>query len=120
MKQLLTLFILSLCLVLSVSCNSKEKSTGNEEKLTEEKVSESSGQQSKTFKATGTVTSIPPGKRNIVVKHGDIPGFMDAMTMPFQVKDSTILTGISAKDSIGFTIQIRDKQILVTGIKKLN
>jgi len=58
------------------------------------------------FEGTGTVISIPPSKRHVIVRHGEIPGFMDAMTMPINVKDSTLLQTVSPQDSIRFEIEV--------------
>lgn len=48
-----------------------------------------SGCQSKTkhYDLKGQVLDKNPATKEITVKHGDIPGFMPAMTMPYPVKD---------------------------------
>jgi protein SCO1/2 len=42
----------------------------------------------------------PDGRREVTVKHEDIPGFMPAMTMAYFVKDSTLLDGVAPGDLI--------------------
>ena len=71
------------------------------------------------LEATGTIISVPPGKRNFIVKHNRISGFMDAMTMPFPVSDSTVLSGIATKDSVRFMIDTTGSSIRVTSIQKI-
>lgn len=55
------------------------------------------------YSAHGVVKSIDPEKRKLSIAHDDIPGFMKAMTMPFEVKDATMLTGIAVGDSVDFS-----------------
>lgn len=73
-----------------------------------------------TFEATGVVVSVPPSKRNFIVKHNDIPGFMDAMTMAFPVRDTSILSDIGRNDSIRFVIESKGSETFVVDIEKFN
>lgn len=93
-------------------CTSKDEPVLNKRGITSEK-------DLTEYLATGTVISIPPGNRNIIIKHGKIPGFMDAMTMPFALKDSMQLAGISAKDSIRFKINNARNRIFISDIEKI-
>jgi protein SCO1/2 len=54
------------------------------------------------YTAHGTVKSIDPDKKKLTIAHDDIPGFMKAMTMPFEVKDGALLSGIAVGDSVDF------------------
>ena len=57
----------------------------------------------RTFQVTGTVTA-PMAERRVMVAHGDIPGYMPAMTMPFAVAaDET--PSLAAGDRVRFTLQ---------------
>jgi Cu/Ag efflux protein CusF len=38
------------------------------------------------YSVRGVVRRVEPERRSVVVKHEEIPGFMPAMTMPFDVK----------------------------------
>ncbi len=60
------------------------------------------------YEAVGVVVSFMASKRFINVDHETIAGFMNAMTMPFEVKDSTLLRGIQEGDSIRFTFTVAD------------
>jgi protein SCO1/2 len=42
----------------------------------------------------------------ITVKHGDIPGFMEAMTMPYRVKDSAIFRELQPGDKIAAEVVV--------------
>jgi Cu/Ag efflux protein CusF len=54
----------------------------------------------KVFKLTGVVKSVDDKNRKLVVQHGDIPGFMSAMTMPYKVGKSEDLKKVSPGDKI--------------------
>jgi protein SCO1 len=52
------------------------------------------------YKMTGAVISIQLQSHQAIVQHGAIPGFMEAMTMPYLVKDDAELKKLSAGDQI--------------------
>ena len=72
-----------------------------------------------TYEGKGIVRAIPPSHQFVNVEHGDIPGFMDAMTMFFPVSDSTLLEGVAIDDSIAFTIAVRNGNYAVSKIEVL-
>ncbi|MFQ5569939.1 MAG: copper-binding protein [Rhodothermales bacterium] len=55
------------------------------------------------YEAVGMVVSIMANKKFVIIDHEAIPGYMDAMSMPFPVADSTVLRGIQPGDSIRFS-----------------
>jgi Cu/Ag efflux protein CusF len=52
------------------------------------------------FKLTGTVKSVDAGSGRVLVQHGDIPGFMGAMTMFYSVAKEADLKRLTAGDEI--------------------
>jgi protein SCO1/2 len=54
----------------------------------------------KVYKMRGKVMSINVAKSEITVNHEAIPGFMEAMTMPYKVKDPNVATELHAGDVI--------------------
>ncbi len=54
----------------------------------------------KTYKLRGKVISANTATSEVTVAHGAIPGFMDAMTMPYKVKDPNILSELHPGDTI--------------------
>jgi protein SCO1 len=54
----------------------------------------------KVFKLRGKVIANQPATGEITVKHEAIPGFMDAMTMPYRLKDPSILSELHPGDII--------------------
>ena len=55
------------------------------------------------YSAHGTVKSVDVEKKKLSIAHDDIPGFMKAMTMPFEVRDGALLSGIAAGDVVDFS-----------------
>ena len=50
------------------------------------------------FQFAGTVMSVEADARQVTVNHNAIPGFMDAMTMPYIVKDDVELAKLKPGD----------------------
>ena len=60
----------------------------------------------KHFKLEGTVKSVDAKNHKLVVDHKEIPGFMRAMTMPYNVKQEEDLTKVSAGDQIAADVVV--------------
>jgi Cu/Ag efflux protein CusF len=60
----------------------------------------------------GKVIAVVPASSEIVVAHGAIPGFMDAMTMGYQIAPPSMLEGVQAGDTVRFTIDPEQKAIV--------
>jgi Cu/Ag efflux protein CusF len=65
-----------------------------------------------TVVGEGTVVAMVPASEQIVVDHGAITGFMDAMTMGYTVNPPSLLTGLRAGDRIRFTIDTQARAIV--------
>lgn len=61
----------------------------------------------KSFPVRGKVVSTDIGKGSIVLDHEAIPGFMDAMTMPYPLKDKTLAGELHPGDRITAVLLIR-------------
>lgn len=59
------------------------------------------------FHLGGTVVSVDVSGGQIVVSHGDIPGFMGAMTMGYAVRDRRALAGLSPGDEIAADVVVQ-------------
>ena len=70
------------------------------------------------FPLTGQILSIKPDRAEARVKHDDVKGFMDAMTMDFTVKDPKELDGLQPGDLIAATLVITDEEGYLRGIRK--
>lgn len=70
------------------------------------------------FPMTGQILSIKADRTEARVKHDDVKGFMDAMTMDFTVKVPRELEGLQPGDVIAATLVITDEEGYLTGIRK--
>lgn len=69
----------------------------------------------KTYKLHGKVISIDRLGHQLIIDHDAIPGFMDAMTMPYPVKDDAMLNEVSPGDEIEADLRVQeDKPEIVT------
>jgi protein SCO1/2 len=60
----------------------------------------SSSQNFKVYKLRGKVVRTDASKGEVTLNHGAIPGFMDAMTMPYKLKDPSVLSELHPGDII--------------------
>ena len=59
-----------------------------------------SAPSSQIYKLTGVVRLVKPGDGLVTIRHDAIPGFMDAMTMPFTLKDRKWLDDVQVGDEV--------------------
>jgi len=71
-----------------------------------------------TVVGEGKVIAIVPNASQIVVEHGEIKDFMDAMTMGYRVDPLSLLEGLKSGDKVRFTIDVPKKAIIK--IEKVN
>jgi protein SCO1/2 len=67
----------------------------------------------------GQVQALEPARKLITLKHGDIKGFMPAMTMPYEVRDAAALAGLAPGDLIDATLVVVSNGAFVTDIRKV-
>ena len=70
------------------------------------------------FPLTGEVLAIKADRSEIQVKHDEITGFMDPMTMWFNVKEPTLLDHLAPGDLISATLVLTAEDSYLTGIRK--
>jgi protein SCO1/2 len=58
------------------------------------------------FQVNGIVRGFENGGKTVVIEHEDIPNFMPAMTMPFAVEKTNLLSGIKPGDSVRFELVV--------------
>ena len=83
---------------------------------------QASGQSSSTntrvFQVKGMVISLKPREKLVEIKHEAIPDYMPAMTMPFDVKDTNILTGLEPGERVEFRLITTDTDAWIDDVKK--
>jgi Cu/Ag efflux protein CusF len=60
----------------------------------------------------GEVVVTVPHLSQIVVEHGEIKGFMEAMTMGYRIDPPSLLAGLKQRDRIRFTIDVQKRAIV--------
>lgn len=71
------------------------------------------------FSARGVVKSVIADGKGVRIAHEDIPGFMQAMTMDFEVKDPALLSGVQPEDAIAFTIEKTSESLYITALDRI-
>ena len=65
----------------------------------------------KTVSAQGQVVALVPENSEVVLTHGEIKGFMEAMTMGYKVSSPSLLKAVKPGDTVEFTIDT-DKRVI--------
>ena len=70
------------------------------------------------FQSTGVVRAGLGDLGLLVITHGDIPGYMPAMTMGFRTASPKILESVKPGDAVRFTLRGTPPNLAVTAIEK--
>lgn len=68
----------------------------------------------KRYEVRGQILSFDPQRKEVVVDHEDIEGFMPAMVMPYQVQDATLLEGKKPGDMVTATLVVEEVNYYLT------
>ncbi len=71
------------------------------------------------FEVKGQVRSVEADGKTVRIAHEDIPGFMPAMEMPFEVKEPAILRGIAPGDRVQFHLVVTKDDSWISSLKKI-
>ncbi|WP_431097615.1 copper-binding protein [Polaromonas aquatica] len=64
------------------------------------------------------VVKVDAGRGKVTLKHAPIKSIkMQAMTMPFKVKDAAMLENLKAGDKVTFSVATEDDELVVTRIQ---
>ena len=74
--------------------------------------------RARQYELQGQVLVVDPGRQEITIKHGDIPGFMPGMTMPFHVRDERLLDCCQPGDLVKATLLVKDATGYLTAIER--
>ncbi|HRI69144.1 MAG TPA: copper-binding protein [Polyangium sp.] len=112
-----TSFVLAIAVLLAVApapaCSKTQEQPGGTPAA-------SSSAPRQTYSTRGKVRAIGERKDNITIAHENIPGYMKAMTMMFEVEKSELLNTINVDDQVAFTFSDRDGQLFIESISKTN
>jgi Cu(I)/Ag(I) efflux system protein CusF len=82
------------------------------------KANKPAASSSTSNKATGVVKSVDRAKNAVTVAHGPVPSLnWPAMTMPFTVKDKTLLDKLPVGGKVEFEFLQQGKDYVITSVK---
>lgn len=82
--------------------------------------SESAIAGARTFEVHGRIRSVDVTNKSVRISHEEIRNYMPAMTMPFPVKDTSFLKGLSAGDSVQFQLVVTEHDSWIAHIEKIS
>ena len=68
------------------------------------------------YSLNGRVVSVEKAKQQVVVDHGEITGFMMAMTMGYSVKNPSLLDSLSPEDQITADVVVNGDDVWLENI----
>jgi protein SCO1/2 len=75
--------------------------------------------ETQSFSVKGSVREVRRGAQTLLVSHEAIAGYMEAMTMPFRVKEPIALDALQGGDQITFQLHVTDEQSWIDHISKI-
>jgi protein SCO1 len=73
----------------------------------------------RVFTVKGVVTELKPESGMVVIHHEAVPGYMDAMTMPFRAKNRDEMAGLKAGEHISFRLQVTETESWIEHITRI-
>jgi protein SCO1/2 len=75
------------------------------------------GRAAEKHDLSGLVLSVDAAHQSMTVSCASAPGYMDPMTMPFDVRDAKMLAGVKSGENIDFTIVVEGDSSYVENIR---
>ena len=72
-----------------------------------------------TYAVKGVIKELLPNGRTARITHEAIPGYMEAMTMPLDVKDTNELKGLQAGDQVAFRMVVTPTDGWIDQVRKI-
>jgi Cu/Ag efflux protein CusF len=72
----------------------------------------------KTAVGEGKVIVVVPSSNQLVIEHGPIKDYMDAMTMGYPAEPTSLLEGLKPGDKVRFAIDVKRK--VIVKVEKMN
>ena len=69
------------------------------------------------FTVNGVLEQLKNEGRTAIIEHEEIPDYMEAMTMPFNVRDPKEMKSIKINDQIQFTLKVTEEDSWIENIK---
>ena len=69
------------------------------------------------YQVNGTVIEVQAAEKTVEIQHEEIPGYMKAMTMPFEVKNTNELSSLGAGDKVTFQMIVLTNDAWIENIR---
>ena len=89
--------LLLLAALSASACLSAESASGE--------VASAEAQQANRYTTNGVIVGIDRDRLSVTIRHEDVPGYMPAMTMPFDLRSASQVDGLDVNDAVRFTFQ---------------
>lgn len=70
------------------------------------------------YELSGQILQVRRDTNEVLIKHGDIKGFMPGMTMPFKVRDASLLETKAAGDLVTATLMVHEADVWIATLQK--
>jgi protein SCO1/2 len=70
------------------------------------------------YELTGQILAVEPARNEVLIKHDDIRNFMPAMTMPFTVKDPSLLSGREPGELVTATLVVGETSAYLASLTR--
>ncbi|HVZ20639.1 MAG TPA: SCO family protein [Vicinamibacterales bacterium] len=70
------------------------------------------------YQLQGQILAVTPARNEVVIRAGDIPGFMPAMTMTYKVGDASLLSGKQPGDLVNGTLVVGEVDAHLSALTK--
>lgn len=72
----------------------------------------------RTFMVSGIINELQPEQHSVVISHQAIPGYMEAMTMPFKVRNYDELASLNAGDQVLFRLSVTESESWIDRVSR--
>jgi Cu/Ag efflux protein CusF len=70
------------------------------------------------YEGVGVIEEVDAETATVQINHEEIKGYMPPMSMPYKVKDKSLLEQVKTGDKVDFTIEDGSAGIFLIGMKK--
>ena len=74
--------------------------------------------RARQYELEGQILALERGDNEVLIKHGDIKGFMPGMTMPFKVRDAALLDGKAPGDLVKASLMVSETEAWIATLEK--
>lgn len=71
-----------------------------------------------TYEGVGVIEEVNTETATVQINHDEIKGYMPPMSMPYKVKDKSLLDQVKTGDKVDFTIEDSSAGTFLIGMKK--